>query len=70
MNFPVRSAMNVIELGFPNVRVMRIDDTVWSVVHLDDGAMEIEQWPYRRVKYHAEEWLDSLGCQDAVRHLT
>ncbi|OJA16456.1 hypothetical protein AZE42_04670 [Rhizopogon vesiculosus] len=69
MNFPVRSVMNMIEHGFPNVRVMRIDEIVWSVIRLDDGSMEIEQWPYRRVKYHADEWLESLGCQDAVRHL-
>lgn len=69
MNFPVRSVMNVIEHGFPNVRFMRIDEAVWSVVRLDDGSIGIEQWPYRRVKYHAEEWLEALGCHDAVRHL-
>lgn len=68
-NYPIRSAMNLIEHGFSNVRVVRIDESVWSVIHLDDGSIEIEQWPYRRVKYHTVAWLESLGCEDAIRHL-
>lgn len=68
-NFPIRSVINVIEHGFSNVRIARIDESVWSIIRLDDGSMEVEQWPYRRVKYHAAAWLESLGCEDAMRHL-
>jgi hypothetical protein len=69
-NFPIRSVINVIDHGFFNVRLLRIDEGVWSVVHLDDGSIEIEQWPHRRIKYHTAVWLESLGCEDAIRHLT
>ncbi|KAG1851457.1 hypothetical protein DFJ58DRAFT_792485 [Suillus subalutaceus] len=68
-NFPIRSVINVIDHGFSNVRLVRIDETVCSVIRLDDGSIEIEQWPYRRVKYHTAVWLQSLGCEDAIRHL-
>jgi hypothetical protein len=68
-NFPIRSVINVIDHGFSNVRLLRIDEGVWSVVHLDDGSIEIEQWPHRRIKYHTTVWLESLGCEDAIRHL-
>lgn len=68
-NYPIRSVINLIERGFSNVRVVRIDDSVWSVIRLDDGSIEIEQWPYRRIKYHTATWLESLGCEDAIRHL-
>lgn len=68
-NYPIRSVINLIERGFPNVRVVCIDDSVWSVIRLDDGSIEIEQWPYRRVKYHTATWLESLECEDAIRHL-
>ncbi|KAG2032624.1 hypothetical protein BDR03DRAFT_903493 [Suillus americanus] len=68
-NFPIRSVINVIDHGFSNVRLVRIDDSVCSVIRLDDGSIEIEQWPYRRVKYHTAVWLESLGCEDAIRHL-
>lgn len=69
INFPIRSVINVIEHGFSNIQVVRIDESVWSVIRLDDGLIEMEQWPYRRVKYHTATWLESLGCDDAIRHL-
>lgn len=68
-NFPIRSVINVIDHGFSNVRLVRIDESVWSVIRSDDGSIEIEQWPYRRIKYHTAAWLESLGCEDAIRHL-
>ncbi|KAG2361101.1 hypothetical protein BDR07DRAFT_1410646 [Suillus spraguei] len=68
-NFPIRSVINLIDNGFSNVRVVRIDESVWSIIRLDDGSMKIEQWPYRRIKYHTVTWLESLGCEDAIRHL-
>ncbi|KJA14997.1 hypothetical protein HYPSUDRAFT_59046 [Hypholoma sublateritium FD-334 SS-4] len=30
------------------------------------GAFELEQWPRRRALYHATEWLEWLGCEDAM----
>lgn len=31
------------------------------------GTMtELELWPRRRVLYHAAEWLEWLGCEDAL----
>ncbi|KAG1769108.1 hypothetical protein EV702DRAFT_978950 [Suillus placidus] len=68
-NFPIRSVINVIDHGFSNVRLVRIDESVWSVIRSDDGSIEIEPWPYRRIKYHTATWLESLGCEDAIRHL-
>ncbi|KAG2114174.1 uncharacterized protein F5147DRAFT_570558 [Suillus discolor] len=69
-NFPIRSVINVIDQGFSNVRLVRIDDNVWSVIRLDDGSIEMmEQWPYRRIKYHSAAWLECLECEDAIRHL-
>lgn len=62
-----RSVLNIVEHGFPNVRVVRIDENVWTVTRSEgDGSLEVEKWPYRRTKYHAAEWLESLDCADAI----
>ncbi|KAH0833814.1 hypothetical protein J3R83DRAFT_10974 [Lanmaoa asiatica] len=64
---PIRSVLSLVEHGFPNVRVVRIDGSVWTVTRSEeDGLLEVEQWPYRRAKYHAAEWLESLECADAI----
>ncbi|KAF9237964.1 hypothetical protein BU15DRAFT_88538 [Melanogaster broomeanus] len=65
-NIPIRSALNVVEQGFPNVRVVSTDGGVWTVTRTEDGSLEVDQWPYRRAKYHAAEWLESLDCADAI----
>ncbi|KAF8428027.1 hypothetical protein L210DRAFT_3652430 [Boletus edulis BED1] len=66
-NMPIRSVLSVVEHGFPNVRVVRIDSSVWTVTRSEeDGSLEVEQWAYRRAKYHAAEWLESLDCADAI----
>lgn len=32
-----------------------------------EGHVEgLEEWPERRVRLHAEEWLEALGCEDAM----
>jgi hypothetical protein len=28
--------------------------------------LELEQWPIRRVVYHAAEWLEWFGCEEAA----
>ena len=66
-NMPIRSVLSVVEQGFPSVRVVRIDGSIWTVTRSEeDGSLEVEQWPYRRAKYHAAEWLESLDCADAI----
>lgn len=30
------------------------------------GMLELEPWPMRRVVYHAAEWLEWLGCEEAA----
>ncbi len=30
------------------------------------GMLELEPWPMRRVVYHAAEWLEWLGCDEAA----
>ncbi|KAG2137838.1 uncharacterized protein EDB93DRAFT_1242173 [Suillus bovinus] len=61
-NFPMRSVMNAVDHGFSNLRLLRIDENVWSVIRSDDGSIEMEH-TIRRT------WLESLGCEDATRHL-
>ncbi|KAG2352713.1 hypothetical protein BDR07DRAFT_1312760 [Suillus spraguei] len=68
-NFPMRSVINMINHGFSNVRLVRIDESVWSVIRSHNGSIELEQWPYRRIKYYTAAWLESLECEDALRHL-
>lgn len=66
-NMSIRSVLSVVEHGFPNARVVRIDGSVWTVTRSgEDGSLEVERWPYRRAKYHAAEWLESLECGDAI----
>lgn len=66
-NMPIRSVLSVVEHGFPNVRVVRIDGSVWTVTRTgEDGSLGVEQWSYRRAKYHAAECLESLECTDAI----
>ncbi|KAI0791127.1 hypothetical protein C8Q75DRAFT_716245 [Abortiporus biennis] len=54
----------VIEQGFPNVRLARIDDDYYTVNRTANG-IQIEEWPKGRTQYNAAEWLESYGCEDA-----
>ncbi|TFK48125.1 hypothetical protein OE88DRAFT_545076 [Heliocybe sulcata] len=57
----------LVELGFPMVRVVRLGDDYWTVVRHSDGKVrELEKWPSRRARYSAHEWLEWLGCEDAM----
>lgn len=53
------------------VRVVRVGSNYWTVIKKSgDGKLldgiELEQWPKRRALYHATEWLEWLGCEDAM----
>ncbi|EPQ56057.1 hypothetical protein GLOTRDRAFT_111085 [Gloeophyllum trabeum ATCC 11539] len=58
----------LIERGFPMVRVCRLGDDFWTVIRKEDGVSikELERWPSRRARYSAPEWLEWLGCEDAL----
>ncbi|KAF8873172.1 hypothetical protein CPB84DRAFT_1818005 [Gymnopilus junonius] len=67
----LRSVSAIVEHGFPMVRVVRVGNNYWTITRkpgdekLLDG-IELEQWPKRRALYHAPEWLEWLGCEDAM----
>lgn len=47
-------------------RLVRVGNNYWTVVKKDGGmAVELEQWPKWRVRYHTAEWLEWLGCEGA-----
>jgi len=35
-------------------------------INLASSSTELEAWPKRRALYHASEWLEWLGCEDAA----
>lgn len=53
----------MIEHGFPNVRVARIDEDYYTVTRIND-QVQLEPWEARS---HAtiRQWLASYGCEDA-----
>ncbi|TFL06944.1 hypothetical protein BDV98DRAFT_538246 [Pterulicium gracile] len=64
--FPL-NAVHVIEHGFPMVQLLRIGWNCWSVCRREDGCIVgLEPWQRSRVRYHAQEWLEWLGCEDAI----
>ena len=66
----------------PSVRLVNIDDRFYTVKRSKTtdakggkqggqggghGHVEgVEEWPERRVRLHAEEWLEAMGCEDAI----
>lgn len=66
LSAPIRSVTSVVEHGFPQVRVVKIGGNLWSVARTDEGSFHVDQWPYRRVRYQAQEWLESMECSDAI----
>ncbi|KAK2462534.1 hypothetical protein APHAL10511_005504 [Amanita phalloides] len=80
--FPVRNVALIVEHGFLMVRVVRVGNNYWTVERHVRGPgeligpghaagegviLEMGQWPRRRVARHAAEWLEWLGCEDAVQ---
>ncbi|KAF9074556.1 hypothetical protein BDP27DRAFT_1381084 [Rhodocollybia butyracea] len=51
VDFPLRSPTQVLENGFPMVRLIRMGNNYWT------------QWPKRRAMFHAKEWFEWLGCE-------
>lgn len=55
----------VIEHGFPNVKLARVDDDYYTVSHPASGQIKLEEWPKGRTRYNAKEWLEWYECEDA-----
>ncbi|KAJ7666073.1 hypothetical protein DFH06DRAFT_1268242 [Mycena polygramma] len=67
-DFPARSARAAVEHGFPMVRALRLAGAYWHVVHnADGGVVDVYQWQLKG-EGAAREWLEWLGCEDAVRN--
>jgi hypothetical protein len=66
-DFPARSARSAVEHGFPMVHAVQLANVYWRVVHGADGSVtDVYQWPHKG-EGAAREWLEWLGCEDAVR---
>ncbi|KDQ56125.1 hypothetical protein JAAARDRAFT_133166 [Jaapia argillacea MUCL 33604] len=65
--FAVSDVIDLVDRGFPMVRIVRVGDGYWTVVRKPDGTFkDMEEWPRRRAKYNAPEMLEWLGCEDAL----
>ncbi|KAH8115096.1 hypothetical protein DFH11DRAFT_1508330 [Phellopilus nigrolimitatus] len=64
----VRDEMRLVETVVPpSVRLVNIADKYYTVRRRTDGHLEaLDEWPERRMQLHAEEWLEALGCEDAL----
>ncbi|KAK7044761.1 J domain-containing protein [Favolaschia claudopus] len=66
-DFSARSARVTVEHGFPMARVVKIAGAYWRVVRGADGKVaDVYQWPHKG-EGAAREWLEWLGCEDAIR---
>ncbi|KAJ7689485.1 hypothetical protein B0H17DRAFT_937317 [Mycena rosella] len=63
-DFPARDVGAVAEHGFPMVRVVRLGGAYWQVVHgADGGIVDVQKGAGVGP---AREWLEWIGCEDAV----
>ncbi|KZT68584.1 hypothetical protein DAEQUDRAFT_671217 [Daedalea quercina L-15889] len=63
--FNVTDVAEVVEAGFPSVRVVRIDDDYYTLERFEDGTVRMQAWPEARGHRNVREWLQSYGCEDA-----
>ncbi|KAI8996252.1 hypothetical protein BD414DRAFT_512690 [Trametes punicea] len=63
-HFHIEDPAEVIEQGFPMVRVARIDDDYYTVERLN-GKIQLDEWPKGRTQYNARDWLECYGCGEA-----
>ena len=64
----VRDETHFVETVLPrSLRLVNISDRFYTVKRKEDGRVDaLDEWPERRVQLHAEEWLEALGCEDAL----
>ncbi|KAJ7100147.1 hypothetical protein B0H15DRAFT_818894 [Mycena belliarum] len=66
-DFPTRDVGAVVEHGFPMARVVRMAGAYWWVIRTPaGGVMEVQKGPGAPSTSAAREWLEWLGCEDAI----
>jgi len=51
----------------PSVRILNVNYRYYTIRRDPEGRLEaMEEWPERRASLHAKEWLEVLGCEDAL----
>ncbi|KAJ3894566.1 hypothetical protein GG344DRAFT_40701 [Lentinula edodes] len=60
-DFPLPFPAQVVEVGFPMVRLIRMGNNYFTVEIVN--TIVITQWPKRRAVFHAREWFEWLGCE-------
>jgi hypothetical protein len=63
--FNIENVTQVITLGFPMVRIARIEDSYYTVKQNSCSGIQIEEWPHLRTQYNVPEWLEWYDCQHA-----
>ncbi|KIP12194.1 hypothetical protein PHLGIDRAFT_124352 [Phlebiopsis gigantea 11061_1 CR5-6] len=63
--FHIEDVAEVVRLGFPMVRVARVEDSYYSVKTTPAGAVHVEEWSKARTQYSAAEWLEWYDCEHA-----
>ena len=63
--FNIESVVQVLSVGFPMVRIARIEDNYYSVQQTPNGTIKVEEWPHSRTQYNVTEWLEWYDCQYA-----
>lgn len=59
--------LGLVEGALPSsVRLVHFGNKQYSVRRKGGHLEGLEEWPERRMELHAEEWLESLGCEDAL----
>ncbi|KAJ7579284.1 hypothetical protein C8J56DRAFT_341215 [Mycena floridula] len=66
-DFASRNYLAIIEQGFPMARVLRVGSSYMTVLRSKDQHLDLEVWPKRRAQFHANEWLEWLGCEEGQR---
>ena len=49
-----------------SVRLVHFGPKQYTVKRKNGHVESLEEWPERRMELHAEEWLEALGCEDAL----
>lgn len=65
--FQVEDVAEVVRVGFPMVRLARVEDAYYTVIQQPGaaGAVTVEEWPKSRTRYNVTEWLEWYDCAGA-----
>ncbi|KAF7325776.1 J domain-containing protein [Mycena kentingensis (nom. inval.)] len=68
-DFATRTTRGVVEQGFPMVRVLQLGNAHWSVERGADGGIKDVVPTPAKSPGALKEWLEWVGCEDAVRNV-